>query len=233
MNAIRGSEYSERGDYHRHLDPDWRYYPIYVAKMERVRRALERFPRDARIVDLGCGEGVLVEELRAAGYREALGVDLNYESEVVVRDDITGTRFADGSFDVVLCLDVLEHLHFEDQVAALAEIRRLLEPSGHLIATIPNLAHFSSRFSFLLLGRLLRTSGIERHPGDRPIAEYLDLIRPDFVVEKRQGIFPTFPLSLLLTVKFPRRMVAWHRFLNAFLAWPGWCFLNLLVCRRR
>ena len=232
MNAVRGSEYSERGEYHRHLDKNWRYYPIYVAKMERVRRILDRFPRDAKIVDLGCGEGVLVEELRAEG-RDALGVDLNYESPAVVRDDITNTRFEDGQLDVVLCLDVLEHLQYQDQVKALAEIRRLLKPAGHLIATIPNLAHFSSRFAFLFLGRLLRTSDVERHPGDRPIGEYIDLIEPDFVIEKRRGIFPTFPLSLLLTVKFPHRMVGWHRFLNAFLAWPGWCFLNLLVCRKR
>ncbi|MCP3962248.1 MAG: class I SAM-dependent methyltransferase [bacterium] len=232
MSTVREAEYAEKGDYHRHLDKNWRYYPIYVAKMERVHRVLEGLPKEARIADLGCGEGVLVEELRASG-RDAIGVDLNYESEHVVKDDITGTRFEAGSFDVILCLDVLEHLHFEDQVKALAEIRRLLSPGGRLIATLPNLAHFSSRIAFLLLGKLLRTSDIERHPGDRPIGEYLDLLEPGFAIEKRQGIFPTFPLSLWLTVKIPGRMVGWHRFLNTFFAVPGWCFLNLLVCRRK
>ena len=232
MSAVRGSEYAEKGDYHRRLDKNWPYYPIYVAKMARVRRILGEIPADARIADLGCGEGILVEELRQQG-RDAIGVDLNYESEAVVRDDITGTRFASETFDVILCLDVLEHLQFADQVKALEEIRRLLKPSGRLIASCPNLAHFSSRFSFLLLGRLLRTSGVDRHPGDRPIGEYLELIEPSFVVEQRTGIFPTFPLSLFLTVKMPGKMVGLHRFLNAFFAVPGWCFLNLLVCRKR
>lgn len=231
MTTVRSSEYADKGDYHRHLDTSWPYYPIYVAKMRWVRRVLERLPRDSRIVDLGCGEGILVEELRSEGY-DALGVDLNYESEAVTRDDITNTRFEGERFDVVLCLDVLEHLQFEDQVKALAEIHRLLRPGGRLIASLPNLAHFSSRFAFLLLGRLLRTSGVDRHPGDRPIGEYLELIRPDFEIEQRKGIFPTFPLSLYLTVKIPGRMVGWHRFLNTFLAVPGWCFLNVLVCRR-
>ena len=232
MSTRRASEYAEKGDYHRHLDKNWRYYPIYVAKMARIRKWLEELPPDARIADLGCGEGILVEELRQQG-RDAIGVDLNYESEAVVRDDITRTQFASESFDAILCLDVLEHLQFEDQVKALAEIQRLLRPDGRLIASLPNLAHLSSRFAFLLLGRLLRTSEVERHPGDRPIGEYLELIRSSFVIEKRKGIFPTFPLSLYLTVRIPSKMVGWHRFLNACLAVPGWCFLNLLVCRKR
>jgi len=232
MTTVRSSEYAEKGDYHRHLDKNWRYYPIYVAKMARVRKILGQLPADARIVDLGCGEGILVEELREQG-RNAVGVDLNYESEAVLKDDITGTQLDAGSFDVVLCLDVLEHLQFEDQIKAIAEISRLLRPGGQLIATIPNLAHFSSRFSFLLLGKLLRTSGPDRHPGDRPIGEYIEMIEPDFVIEKRKGIFPTFPLALFLTVKIPGKMVGWHRFLNACLAVPGWCFLNLLVCRKK
>ena len=232
MSTVREAEYAEKGEYHRHLDKNWRFYPIYVAKMRWVRRILGQVPKDARIADLGCGEGILVEELRGQGY-DALGVDLHYESEAVVKDDITNTRFESERFDVILCLDVLEHLQFADQVKALAEIRRLLRPGGRLIASLPNLAHFSSRFAFLLLGRLLRTSEVERHPGDRPIGEYLELIRPHFVIEKRRGIFPTFPLSLFLTVKIPSKMVGWHRFLNTFLAYPGWCFLNLLVCRKK
>lgn len=232
MSTVRTSEYAKKGDYHRHLDKNWRYYPIYIAKMARVRRWLAPLPEDAKIADLGCGEGILVEELRQQG-RDAIGVDLNYESEAVVKDDITQTRFAGETFDVILCLDVLEHLQFADQVKALAEFQRLLRPGGRLIVSLPNLAHFSSRFAFLLLGRLLRTSDVERHPGDRPIGEYLDLITPNFLIEKRKGIFPTFPLALYLTVKIPGKMVGWHRFLNAFFAVPGWCFLNLLVCRKR
>ncbi len=232
MTTVRSSEYAEKGDYHRHLDKNWRFYPIYVAKMARVREQLEKLPADAKIADLGCGEGILVEELRDQG-RDAIGIDLNYESEAVIKDDITQTRFDSESFDAILCLDVLEHLQFDDQVKALSEIYRLLRPGGRLIATLPNLAHFSSRFSFLLLGRLLRTSEVERHPGDRPIAEYIDLIESNFVIEHRKGIFPTFPLTLYLTVKIPSKVVGWHRFLNAFFAVPGWCFLNLLVCRKK
>ncbi len=232
MTTVRSSEYAEKGDYHRQLDKNWRFYPIYVAKMARVREQLAKLPSDAKIADLGCGEGILVEELRGQG-RDAIGIDLNYESEAVIKDDITQTQFESESFDAILCLDVLEHLQFDDQVKALGEIRRLLRPGGRLIATLPNLAHFSSRFSFLLLGRLLRTSEVERHPGDRPIAEYIDLIEPHFVIEHRKGIFPTFPLALFLTVKIPSKMVGWHRFLNTFFAVPGWCFLNLLVCRKK
>ena len=40
--AVRGGEYAARGDYHRTPDPAWDYYPTYLAKLDAVRRWLER-----------------------------------------------------------------------------------------------------------------------------------------------------------------------------------------------
>lgn len=229
-NAATG-EYATRGDYHRHLDPKWRYYPIYVEKMRVVERFLRGLPAGAKVLDLGCGEGLVVEKFRREGC-DIRGMDLNYESEFVDRGDITATGLADASVDVVLCLDVIEHLQFADQERAIREIRRILKPGGTFLATIPNLAHFSSRLAFLFTGRLLRTSSIDRHPGDRPAAEYKKLFRQHFQLKKVAGIFPTFPISSLLTLLFPAGMLPWHRVLNTVAAWPAWCFLNVYWCER-
>lgn len=227
----RSGEYSERGDYHRQLDPNWRYYPIYVEKMRFVESFLAKLPRGSTILDMGCGEGILVEKFRRLGY-DIAGLDLNYESEYVRRGDITATRLPEASVDVVLCLDVIEHLDFATQERAAREIARILKPGGTLLATIPNLAHLSSRLSFLLTGRLLRTSSIDRHPGDRPVHEYRQLFRRHFSLKRVRGIFPTFPISSLLTLVCPARMLWWHRILNRFAAYPNWCFLNIFECQK-
>lgn len=232
MTITRDREYLVKGEYHKNLDKNWRYYPVYLEKMKLVEKFLKAHAAGKKILDLGCGEGVLVEKYKSRGY-DILGSDLNYESANVRKLDMTNTGFASGSFDIVLCLDVIEHLPYADQEKALDEIKRLLKPGGLAVMTIPNLAHFSSRLSFLFLGRLLRTSEAERHVGDRPIWEYLKMLKKrGFAIIKRKGIFPTYPLCSLLTYFFPSKVVWWHKTLNKFFAVPGWCFLNFIICRK-
>lgn len=56
--------------------------------------------------------------------------------------------FADASLDGVLCCEVLEHLT-QDPVAMLAEIRRVLRPSGWLMLTTPNVARLRNTLNLL------------------------------------------------------------------------------------
>ena len=72
---------------------------------------------------------------------------------------------------------MLEHLPFAEQPGALAELFRVVAPGGELLVTVPNLAHLQSRVHFALRGRLIHTANLAKHPGDRPVAEYLDLAR--------------------------------------------------------
>ncbi len=228
----RSGEYLLKGDYHREIDRNWRYYPVYLAKLEFVRDFLAKIPVDTRILDIGCGEGILVEEFRGRGY-DIIGMDLNYSSEYVKKGDITAMPFDDGEFNLVLCLDIIEHLNFHEQEKAVAEVKRILKKDGKLLLTIPNLAHFASRLSFLFTGKLIRTSAIERHPGDRPIGEYLSMLRRNgFRLKWRKGIFPTFPISSVLTYLFPSRIYPLHRILNRFLAYPNYSFLNVILCEK-
>lgn len=230
--AVRGGEYAARGDYHRAPDPDWDYYPTYLAKLAAVRAWLDRLPATTRVLDAGCGEGVLVDEY--AGRLAIEGLDANYASARVRRGSLTALPYPDATFDRALCLDVLEHLSFEDQPRALAELHRVLRPGGELLVSVPNLAHLQSRVHFLLQGRLIRTASELKHPGDRPVAEYLQLAaRAGFELTARRGIFPTLPVVTRIVRRNPRALEPLHRWLTRLLPVPGWCFLNLLTFRRR
>ena len=229
---LRQGEYALRGDYHRRLDPDWDYYPTYRAKLRIVRAYLDGLPPATRVLDAGCGEGLLVEEY--ADRLAMTGVDASYLSAHVQQASLTALPFADGHFARALCLDVLEHLSFDDQARALAELSRVLAPGGELLVSVPNLAHLQSRVQFLLRGRLIRTASVAKHPGDRPVVEYLELARrAGFHLVDRRGIFPTVPLLTRAIRRHPARLRPLHQLLTWLLPVPGWCFLNLLRFERR
>ena len=230
--VVRRGEYADRGDYHREPDPNWEFYPTYIAKLNAVRTWLDRLPQGSQVLDAGCGEGVLVDEY--TGRLAIEGVDANYSSDRVRHASLTELPYPDGSFDRALCLDVLEHLTFEQQPMALAELHRVVRPGGEVLVSVPNLAHLQSRVHFLLLGRLIRTAAEAKHPGDRPVAEYLDMAaRTGFRLVERQGIFPTVPVLTRMIRKSPKRLMPLHRALTRLLPVPGWCFLNLLRFERR
>ena len=158
---------------------------------------------------------------------------MNYGSKYIIVGDLNHLPFKSHTFDYIFCLDGLEHLNFEEQKKALKEISRVLKKRGKLILSIPNLAHLASRISFLLTGKLIRTSSIERHKGDRPICEYIELLKElNFKIIRRKGIFPTFPISSILTYFFPSKVIALHKFLNYFFSYPNICFLNIIICEK-
>ncbi len=229
--VVRRGEYAARGDYHREPDPSWDYYPTYLAKLAAVRRWLDGCPAKARVLDAGCGEGVLVSEY--ANRLEIQGVDPNYASDRVRNGSVTSLPFGDAAFDRALCLDVLEHLTFEEQPQALAELRRVLVPGGEVLVSVPNLAHLQSRLHFMFTGRLIRTASEAKHPGDRPVVEYIRMAeRAGFQLVGRSGIFPTVPILTRFIRRHPRRLLFLHRWLTRLLPVPGWCFLNLLTFRK-
>jgi SAM-dependent methyltransferase len=230
--VVRRGEYAARGDYHRAPDPDWDYYPTYLAKLTAVRRWLDSLPPGARVLDAGCGEGVFVEEYASTLAIE--GLDENYSSARVRAGSLLALPYADESFDRAMCLDVLEHLTFADQPRALTELHRILKPRGELLVSVPNLAHLQSRVHFLLTGRLIRTASELKHPGDRPARDYIQLgERAGFELIARRGIFPTVPILTRLIRRHPRSLLPVHHVLTRLLPVPGWCFLNLLTFRKR
>ncbi len=110
---------------------------IVIDAIERLR-----LPTDARLLDAGCGSGAMLTHLRRFG--PVTGVDVNpaaveYALERGVGPvQVAGLErlpFADHEFDLLVCLDVLEHV-LDDRLA-LAELRRVSSPGSFLITTVP------------------------------------------------------------------------------------------------
>ncbi len=221
-------EYAERGDYHRHLNEHWDYLPTYLAKMRVLRSHLDTLPEGTRVLDAGCGEGLLVEEY--ASRLRIEGVDANYSSAHVRSGSVTALPYPADAFDQVLCLDVLEHLAPQDQPLALAELHRVLVPGGRALVSVPNLAHLQSRVHFLVRGRLIRTARLDKHPGDRPLVEYEALATgAGFRLIEKRGIFPTVPVLTAFIRRHPKRLRWLHAALTRLLPFPGLCFLVVLT----
>lgn len=118
-------------------------HPWFVARRELVAGlvARERPTGPARIVDVGCGTGRTLTAVTRRG-DEGIGLDLLAgQSHAVggrgdlVAADVRDLPLATGAADVVLALDVLEHVE-EDALAA-REIARVLTPGGVAIITVP------------------------------------------------------------------------------------------------
>ena len=106
----------------------------------------DHFPpsREATILDLGCGHGLLVHEARRAGYRDVSGVDASPEQVAFAeRLGVAGIRAGDAfaslaalapdSQDAIICFDVLEHLTRDELFAMIEAVHRALRPGGRWI----------------------------------------------------------------------------------------------------
>jgi GT2 family glycosyltransferase/tetratricopeptide (TPR) repeat protein/2-polyprenyl-3-methyl-5-hydroxy-6-metoxy-1,4-benzoquinol methylase len=111
---------------------------------------LALIPQSARrVLDVGCGAGRLGEALKRRQPAEVVGIEFVEEAAQASRERLDQVllgdvealeiHFASGSFDVVVCADVLEHLR--DPGRFLRRAREWLTPDGRLIASIPNVRH--------------------------------------------------------------------------------------------
>jgi SAM-dependent methyltransferase len=109
--------------------------------LDRLMRTLD-LPPDAQILDAGCGSGRNMVDF--ASYGAVTGVEISDASVErarmrdvgeVLQCSITSLPFADGHFDLAVCLDVIEHI--EDEQGALAELYRVVRPGGSLLITVP------------------------------------------------------------------------------------------------
>ncbi|RJR21276.1 MAG: class I SAM-dependent methyltransferase [Nitrospiraceae bacterium] len=126
----------------------------------KYKQVLELTRGDQSVLEVGCHSGYLGEVLKKRG-NKVWGVEINREAarsaeqfyEKVFTGSIEDQNIWDAisrKYDVILFLDVLEHL--VNPRSVLVKSRELLYPGGFIIATIPNVASYGVRKE-LLFGR--------------------------------------------------------------------------------
>ena len=120
--------------------------------------------REAVLVDLGCGAGLLAPHLTARGYRH-VGIDLSptaitqaaSHGVMAVRGDVLALPLSDAIADVVSAGEILEHV--TDLPRAVAEACRILRPGGVLVL---------DTIAATRVARFLAVTIAERIPGGAP-----------------------------------------------------------------
>ncbi len=179
----------------------WNY--LLARKMDMVADAVDtrgKLDGDGRGLDLGCGLGMQVRAMRERGYR-VVGIDTSHglvtrarrAGEPVVTGSALSLPFADGSLDFVYTIGVLHHLpDSAAQLAAVAEVHRVLRPGGRLVVHETNprnlLFSFYMGYVFPLLKAIDEGTEWWVPPQRWEQNEHLDLVEtryftflPDFI----------------------------------------------------
>jgi ubiquinone/menaquinone biosynthesis C-methylase UbiE len=164
-----------------------------------------------RVLDVGCGRGEIVFQCAAQGAlavgldfsqsaidlcnetRERHDPDLRSRSEFVC-GDAQAMPFANGAFDCIFLLDVVEHLARRELLATLREIRRVLAPSGRLVVhTTPN--RWSRSYGYALKAVILRLA--RRPVPTDPIVSHFEHHRSDPEYDSRTLFLHINELSIV------------------------------------
>jgi SAM-dependent methyltransferase len=114
----------------------------FVGKRLLLDAILRRCPAYDRLLDLGCGTGGVLRDQMARSHcvgidrsQLALRVCQSRGFTSLARADLTRLPFQSQSFDVVVLLDVLEHL--DDDVGFLRAASRICTPGGRMVISVP------------------------------------------------------------------------------------------------
>jgi SAM-dependent methyltransferase len=213
-----------------------RYYPRgYHATTKRYRvgmdgvlsfvhrsriRSLERLVGGpGRVIDIGCGPGVVLNQMRSRGWT-VRGTERSPSAAQQARDvfhldvramDVSDVVAEGAVFDAVVLWHVAEHL--PRPLATIREIARLLGPGGVLLIAVPNFASPEARlgrsrwfhldvprhlvhFTPATLGAMLADAGFEQAKVTHLVPEY-DLFSFVQTVENRLGLPPNLLYDML------------------------------------
>jgi methionine biosynthesis protein MetW len=146
----------------------------------------ELVPEAARVLDVGCGDGVLLEYLSTTKHVDGRGLELSQQKvnasvarglAVIQGDADTDLgEYPSGVFDLVILSLTIQATR--NPKAVLTEMLRI---GRRTIVSLPNFGHWRIRFSLLAKGRMPRTKTLDNEWYDTPnihlctIADFVDL----------------------------------------------------------
>jgi 2-polyprenyl-6-hydroxyphenyl methylase/3-demethylubiquinone-9 3-methyltransferase len=128
-------------------DPHGEFRPLHEINPLRLEWIAGHAPLSGRdVLDVGCGGGILAESMARRGAR-VTGIDLSdkalsvaelhlHESKLDIRYEKSSIEDYAGAFDVVTCMELLEHV--PDPASMVASCARLTRPGGHVFFSTIN-----------------------------------------------------------------------------------------------
>ncbi len=132
-------------------------YDYFYGDEKRKNLYIQLIGKGNKILEVGCRSGNLTQFYHEGNQVEGIDVDRNALVEFEKRLKLKGywvdvdsedLPFDEGTFDVVVFSEVMEHLRFPQK--ALCEIARVLRKNGTLIGSVPNAFRMRNRLKFLL-----------------------------------------------------------------------------------
>jgi len=115
-----------------------------------------------RVLDIGCSIGTLGKQIKQEYTAEVIGVEFNKEMEMIAKTNLDKVIIADieefnptdyfpfGYFDCIIFADILEHL--KGPWTVLKNITEVLSEEGVVIASIPNIRHYTTLIDLIFKG---------------------------------------------------------------------------------
>lgn len=133
--------------------------PSFVPMRPDLDLIQSLIPAGSRVIDIGCGDGQLLEQLKNARNLDARGIEISQKNvsacvarglSVVQGDADTDLAFyPDQSFDYAIMTETLQATRNPRQV-----VEQLLRIAKHVIVSFPNFGHWKNRMFLLFQGRM-------------------------------------------------------------------------------
>ncbi|MDP2923087.1 MAG: class I SAM-dependent methyltransferase [Candidatus Omnitrophota bacterium] len=118
--------------------PEHRFHPLLFEKI------VSMVPCKSKILELGCGLGILLEKLKNNNECGVFGIDFSEEAIDFIRSKklqgmtakVPPINLSSNSFDVAIAIELLEHINNQNEL--LREMYRVTKPNGFLIIAVPD-----------------------------------------------------------------------------------------------
>jgi len=161
-------EVNQPPDYYFEAYFNRRYLAHFVHK-RRIDKIISLVPEKSSVLDAGCGSGIVPSLLSAYKACTGVGIDIRKECIEFASGKTPAFKFyqgdirdfsVDSQFDVVLCMEVLEHFEPQDRIKIINRLDDHLKSGGVLIITFPSRLYFFIEPLWKMVRKLLHPSTV-------------------------------------------------------------------------